>query len=319
VKISKYILFLVIVWLAGQWNCSLPPIDDITAPVILIVYPANGAVLAGDVTIAIESTDDEEVDKVWFYLDNEVKGTSSKPNAQFEINVTQYADNQTHVLLAAAADKAGNIGYSTQITVTISDADDITPPTVQIVNPIEGQVVEGEVKILASADDNRGVDRVAFYIDGDSITAVTDYPYEYNWPTGGLSDSTSHGIFVKAYDIFGNWTVSPVIRVTVFPRSNDVIAPAMILLYPLAESILTGTVRVAISASDNIGVTRMEFFVDGGTTPNAQPNYSKTSAPWIYDWNTANWADSGSHTLFVKAYDLAGNVGTLGPIAYTIQ
>jgi Bacterial Ig domain len=317
VKIYKHIIFLFIVWLAWQWNCSLPSIDDITAPVILIVYPANGAVVAGNDTIAIESTDDEGVEKVWLYLDNKVIGVSSKPNAQFEINLAPYADNQTHVLLAAAADKAGNIGYSTQITVTISDYNDVTPPTVQIVNPIEGQVVEDTVHILASADDNRGIDRVAFYIDGDSITADTDYPYEHDWLTGGLSDSTSHGIFAKAYDLFGNWAVSAVIRVTVYPRSKDVIAPAMILLYPLAESILTGTVRVTISASDNIGVTRMEFYVDGGN--NAQPNFSKTSAPWIYNWDTSTWADGAKHTLFVKAYDLAGNVGTLGPIAYTIQ
>ncbi len=265
----------------------------------------------------IESTDDEEVDKVWYYLDNEVKGVSNKSNALFDLDVTSYADNQTHVLLAAAADKAGNIGYSTQITVTISDSYDITPPTVQIVNPIEGQVVEGDVHILASADDNRGVREVAFFINGDSLISDTDYPYEYFWLTEDLSDSTSHGIFAKAYDLFGNWSVSPVIRVTVYPRSDDVIAPSLILLYPLAESILTGTVRVTISASDNIGVTRMEFFVDGGN--NAQPQFSKTSPPWIYDWDTSGKADGGNHTLFVKAYDLAGNVGTLGPIAYTIQ
>ena len=316
-KISRHVLFLFIVWLAWPWNCSLPPIDDITPPVILIVYPANGAVVAGNIKIAIESTDDEEVDKVWYYLDNEVKGVSNKSNALFDLDVTAYADNQTHVLLAAAADKAGNIGYSTQITVTISDANDITPPTVQIVNPIEGQVVEGDVHILASADDNRGVREVAFFINGDSVISDTDYPYEYFWLTEDLSDSTSHGIFAKAYDLFGNWSVSPVIRVTVYPRSDDVIAPSMILLYPLAESILTGTVRVTISASDNIGVNRMEFFVDGGN--NAQPHFSKTSPPWIYNWDTAAWADGATHTLFVKAYDLAGNVGSLGPIAYTIQ
>jgi hypothetical protein len=318
VKIYKHILFLFILWLARPWNCSLPPIDDITAPIILIVYPANGTVVSGNVTVAIESTDDEQVEKVWFYLDEELKGMSNKANAQFELDVTPYADNQTHVLLAAASDKAGNIGYSTQVTVTISDYDDITPPTVQVVNPIEGQVVEGTVHILASADDNRGVSRVDFYINGDSVGTDAEYPYRYDWPTQDLSDSTSHGIFAKAFDFSNNWAVSPVVRVTVYPRSNDVIAPSLILLYPLAESILTGTVRVTISATDNIGVTRMEFYVDGGNS-SAQPNYSINNPPWIYNWNTSTWADGGTHTLFVKAYDQAGNVGTLGPIAYTIE
>jgi len=80
VKIFKPMLLLVAVWLAGQWSCSLPPMDDITAPWSNRLS-CNGSVLTGQVTVAIESTDDEAVDKVWIYLDDQVQGISINQTA----------------------------------------------------------------------------------------------------------------------------------------------------------------------------------------------------------------------------------------------
>ena len=81
--------------------------------------------------------------------------------------------------------------------------------------------------------------------------------------------------------------------------SLDQISPTIVLLYPLEGSTLTGTVNVASDISDNVAVSRVEYFVDGGTDGN--PDYVAQSAPWNFEWNTAVWADTLTHTLYIKA------------------
>jgi chitinase len=61
--------------------------------------------------------------------------------------------------------------------------------------------------------------------------------------------------------------------------------------------------QVQGSALDNVAVTKVEFYVDG------QLNGSSTLAAFSFAWNTVA-ASNGTHTLAVKAYDAAGNVGS---------
>ena len=62
-------------------------------------------------------------------------------------------------------------------------------------------------------------------------------------------------------------------------------------------------VSVYVNATDNVGVVKVELYVDG------KLNSTSTSAPFTTKWN-ARKAASGAHTLQCKAYDAAGNVGT---------
>jgi hypothetical protein len=75
---------------------------------------------------------------------------------------------------------------------------------------------------------------------------------------------------------------------------------------------VSGTVTVTASASDNVGVTKMELYVDGTLAVSA------TSGPLSYSWNTTLIAN-GSHTLVSKAYDAANNVGTSSTVTVTVS
>jgi hypothetical protein len=76
--------------------------------------------------------------------------------------------------------------------------------------------------------------------------------------------------------------------------------------------VVKGSVTLTASATDDRGVTKVEF-LDGtvllGTV---------TASPWNLSWNTLPVAN-GSHTLSVKAYDAAGNVGTSTPVTVTVD
>jgi hypothetical protein len=76
------------------------------------------------------------------------------------------------------------------------------------------------------------------------------------------------------------------------------------------------TVPITVTASDDVGVTEVRFFVDGNLIG------SDDSAPYEIDWDTSAEAD-GDHTLTAEAEDAAGNVGqseeTVVSVLNTIQ
>jgi len=78
------------------------------------------------------------------------------------------------------------------------------------------------------------------------------------------------------------------------------------------EAGASGTVTFSASATDNVGVTQVAFYVDGvlkGTD---------TAAPYAMTLDSTTLANGG-HSLTAKAYDAAGNVGTSSAVAFSIS
>jgi Big-like domain-containing protein len=299
--------FLIVVL---QFQCSIPEIDDIDPPVVTIIYPYASSIISGTTNVLVESTDDDKVTKVWLYIDDQLIESQNGRTGNFQVDLSPYTDDQQHMILAAAEDKSGNRGFSAQVIVTISESPDLVLPTVSIINPLANQQVQDTVKVLASAHDDRIVQNVAFFVNGDSVYNDELYPYEYNWVTTNLADSTSHAIVAKAFDQSGNWAVSTPVSVTVFPR-GDRTPPVLTLLYPAAGSVLSDTVDVNIDASDNIEVAYIEFYVNGELVD------TDNNSPWGFAWNTTT-LPAGTHSLYVKGFDAAGNVGVIPNTTYTI-
>jgi len=94
---------------------------------------------------------------------------------------------------------------------------------------------------------------------------------------------------------------------------GDSIPPTTSITAPLNNATVSGTVLVTANASDAVGVTRVELYVDG-----VQVTPADTSAPYEWSWNTTGLAN-GTHTLVTKAYDAANNVGTSAPVTVTVS
>ena len=70
------------------------------------------------------------------------------------------------------------------------------------------------------------------------------------------------------------------------------------------------SVNVSVNASDNVGVVKVELYLDGvlkGTL---------TAAPYHFGLNTRQ-VSHGTHTLESRGYDAAGNVGLSAPATFT--
>jgi lysyl endopeptidase len=83
---------------------------------------------------------------------------------------------------------------------------------------------------------------------------------------------------------------------------GDTTPPTTSITAPANGATVSGTVSVTANASDNVGVARVEFLVDGAVAA------TDTSAPYSFSWNTAGVAN-GSHTLRSRAFDAASNSG----------
>lgn len=91
----------------------------------------------------------------------------------------------------------------------------------------------------------------------------------------------------------------------------DTTAPSVSLTAPTAGATLLGMATLAADATDNVGVTLVEFY-HGSTLVGVA-----TSDPYTYDWNTLT-VPNGSYQLTARAYDEAENVGVSGPINITV-
>ncbi len=81
----------------------------------------------------------------------------------------------------------------------------------------------------------------------------------------------------------------------------DYVPPTCAITNVADGSVLAGTVGVEVDATDNYGMDRVEFRVDGALA------YTDTIAPYRWDWDTREYVDGSTHTLQARAYDIAGN------------
>ena len=101
--------------------------------------------------------------------------------------------------------------------------------------------------------------------------------------------------------------------VSVATSTPDTTAPTTSITAPANGATVSGTaVSVTASASDNVGVTKVEFYLDGALKS------TDTTSPYAWTWDSTT-AANGSHTLVSKAYDAVGNVGTSATITVTVS
>ncbi len=89
--------------------------------------------------------------------------------------------------------------------------------------------------------------------------------------------------------------------------------PTASLTAPTSGATLTGTATFNATASDDVGVARVEFWRDGTVLLGTD-----TTAPYSLSYNTAS-IPNGSHTFTCKAYDTAGHSTTSPAITATVN
>jgi uncharacterized membrane protein len=98
------------------------PGTDTTPPTTSISAPANGATVSGTVTINATASDNVGVTQMQILIDGAVAASNTNATSlSFAWNTTTVA-NGSHTIVSKAFDAAGNVGTSSTITVTVSNA-----------------------------------------------------------------------------------------------------------------------------------------------------------------------------------------------------
>jgi hypothetical protein len=171
--------------------------------------------------------------------------------------------------------------------------------------------VTGAVSLTANVTDDTAVKQVEFLINGSVVGTDSTSPYSVSWNSTAVANGAVT-YSVRAVDSSDNPAVSGNNTLTV---KNDASAPIISFIQPptpKSGDTVSGTVSLSANASDDIGVTKVEFLVNGvvlGTV---------SASPYTVTWNTALTAN-GSASITAKAYDGSGNVTTTSAVSVTIN
>ncbi|WIT13018.1 S8 family serine peptidase [Paucibacter sediminis] len=202
----------------------------------------------------------------------------------------------------------GRVNAAAAVRAAVSaTAADTLAPSVSIGSPASGTTVSGQVNVSVNATDNVGVSRVELRVNGNTLATDTSAPYAFTWDSTKLANG-SHTLSAYAVDAAGNASLSADVSVNVSNASSvaaDTTPPVIALLSPANGAVVSGSVNVSASASDNSGAAGISqrLYIDGKLAASA------TGASLSYSWNTRK-AGAGTHTLQVVAKDAAGNSST---------
>jgi len=112
----------------------------------------------------------------------------------------------------------------------------------------------------------------------------------------------SYTITVKATDSAApTYTTSASVIVAILTPPNT-IPPVVSISSPTDGSTVGRKVSIQAKASNNVGISKMELYIDGAL------KLVTNSSTIKWSWNTAN-VSKGRHAISVKAYDVSGNIG----------
>ena len=186
---------------------------------------------------------------------------------------------------------------------------DTTAPTVAIATPTGGSTLSSAANVGVTAADNASVTAVDLYVNGNYYASDTAAPYSFFLDTTSLANG-SHALQARATDGAGNAGSSATVTVNV---SNVVdTTPPTVAVTSVAKLVKGSntTLNVNVSATDNVGVSKVELYVDGARVS------TLSAPPYGFALNIRSYA-AGTHSLQAKAYDAQGNVGASAPTSFT--
>ena len=298
---------------------------DPTPPTVSITAPTSGATVSGTaVTVSTTASDNVGVAGVQFKLDGANLGAEDTASPYSVTWNTTTATNGSHTLTTVARDAAGNTATSAAVTVKVNNTGPSPLPDVIVTSlSYASGVFTSTVKNQGTGAAPAGIlIGVGYSVDGVSRT----------W--GGVSGPLAAGASVTIGTNGGPYTIptgthtftAHVDDVNRFAESNetnnllsqsitvgDTQAPTVSVTAPANGTTVSGTsVAVSANASDNVGVSGVQFKLDG-----ANLGAEDTTSPYSVTWNSTT-AGVGSHTLTAVARDAAGKTTTSAGVSVTV-
>jgi hypothetical protein len=180
--------------------------------------------------------------------------------------------------------------YSMYATYSVPDL----APTVSLTSPAQGATVSGNQTVSAGAANAAGVQ---FSVDGSNLGAEDmSAPFSTSWNSLTATNG-SHTVTATARNSDG---VTAVSSVTVTVENVPATPPTVSISNPADGSTVSGTQSVTADAADAIGVSGVQFMLDGNNL-----GAEDTTAPYFVSWDTKT-ASNATHSLTAVARNGSG-------------
>ncbi len=147
------------------------------------------------------------------------------------------------------------------------------------------------------------------YKNGALAGTATTTGYTFS----GLACGTSYTFQVDAVDAARNRSGKASLATSTSTCTADTTPPVVALSAPAPGAILSGTVALTATATDNNAVAGVQFKLDGSNL-----GAEDTSSPYGLLWDTTK-VGNGPHTLTAVARDAAGNTSTSVPLVVSVS
>ncbi len=183
---------------------------------------------------------------------------------------------------------AGASNSPQYLSVYLTIPDDL-PPTISITSPSNNTVVTSTVTIKASASDDKGVEKVDFFVDNEFKMSVFSPPYEWEWNPSAYS-SGFHTVMARAYD-----TIDQTAEASVNLKIDK--PPEVTLTSPASGTDISGTVILEASATDDFGISNVRFYI------NSVLKKTDSAVPYDYVWETSLF-QNGNYEVKAEVLDI---------------
>ena len=284
--------------------------DGGAPPVINILSPSSGETINGTIAINVSSGNDSEID----YVEFTINGVSSFVDLSFPFSFnwdseSVYDDNY-YIIGAIGYNSEGVSGLASPITVYVDNYDDHSP-TGQIIYPYPGQTVHDTVTIEIEASDNIGIASVEILINNNMVANITEPPYFFPWNTLNEVDDQNYIIGASITDLSNNIYIVPSIGVDVNNHESN--PPNGIISNPISGQTVSGIVNFTVIASDDSGISSVEFFINGESV------FIDSQSEFIFIWDTTPLNNNSQHSLSAIITDFSDNISLVQPVLVTIS
>ena len=201
---------------------------------------------------------------------------------------------------------------SLALSASVSLIANAEAPKVTWKSPVSGAILSGTITgstCAVDATSSVGMTGVSFWINNYQIQNVYHAPFNCTFDTKKLADG-AYTMKAQAYSARNELT-TVLIPVTIknsaattppiTPPANK--APTVSFTSPAASQTVSGTLAYSANATDDSGVTKVDFSVDSTVLG------TKTAAPWTGSLDTTKLAN-GAHVLKAVASDAQGLTAT---------
>jgi chitodextrinase len=216
------------------------------------------------------------------------------------VNLTGLTSGVSYTFYVRAFDAAGNRGP--QPSASFNTVDNVPPsapgtPTVSSLGSTTATLS------WTAASDNVGVAAYVYTINGGVNWYNIGATLSVNLT--GLGSGVSYTFYVAAVDAAGNWSSASAVAF----RTNDTVPPSAPGTPSISSITATSATASWTAATDNVGVSGYEYTTNGG--------FSWTGVGTALSVSLTGLSATTAYTVYVRAYDAAGNRSTSTSAGFT--